>query len=106
MFITSFQVSGVCIAARDISARNGLSNVNMSFKQHSPSLRSPVVAMADPGKYVVDRHINLPKNSCFSVASPAELLYILPGLVVCHSYIGCCSYLCSLAILHLTVWSS
>ena len=50
-----------------------LNEVNVSFKQHSPSLHSPIAAMADPCKYVANRasDTNLPKNSRFFVASPA-----------------------------------
>ena len=55
------------------------SDMNVSLLLHSPSLHSPVVAMAEPCKYVADRHINLPETSCFVIASPAELLCMIPG---------------------------
>ena len=42
-------------------------------------LHSPVVAMADPRKYVADRDRNLPKTSHFVVASEAALLGMVPG---------------------------
>ena len=57
------------------------SMIEQGFKQHSPSLHSPVAVVAKLWKYVADRDVIFLKTSCFFVASPEPLIQYA-GLVI------------------------